>query len=68
VPVIPPAGGRAGDREALDQLVGAVQGELRRLARVHMRGERTPHTLQPTALVNELYVRVADLRAIDWRE
>jgi RNA polymerase sigma factor (TIGR02999 family) len=48
--------------------MATVQSELRRLARVHMRGERRDHTLQPTALVNEVYLRVVDLRWINWRD
>jgi RNA polymerase sigma factor (TIGR02999 family) len=57
-----------GDAGALDRLMATVQSELRRLARVHMRGERRDHTLQPTALVNEVYLRVVDLRWINWRD
>jgi len=41
---------------------------LRRLARVHMRGERPDHVLQPTALVNEVYLRLAQLHSIQWRD
>jgi RNA polymerase sigma factor (TIGR02999 family) len=57
-----------GDDVALDRLMALVQSELRCLARVHMRGERRDHTLQPTALVNEVYLRVADLQRIKWRD
>jgi RNA polymerase sigma factor (TIGR02999 family) len=57
-----------GDAGALDRLMALVQAELRRLARVHMRGERRDHTLQPTALVNEVYLRLVDLRRINWRD
>ena len=57
-----------GDAGALDRLMAVVQSELRRLARVHMRGERRDHTLQPTALVNEVYIRLADLRRLKWRD
>ena len=59
---------QAGDRVALDRLLPVVHAELRRLARVHMRGERTGRTLQPTALVNEVYLRLAELHAMDWRD
>ena len=59
---------REGDRVAFDQLIPVVQGELRRLARVHMRGERQGCTLQPTALVNEVYIRLADLQAMNWQD
>jgi RNA polymerase sigma factor (TIGR02999 family) len=56
-----------GDRAALDKLVALVQPELRRLARRHMRGERPGHTLQTTALVNEVYLKLAALPRPDWR-
>jgi RNA polymerase sigma-70 factor (ECF subfamily) len=59
---------RAGDREALDRLMPLVAAELRHLARIQMRGERADLTLQPTALVNELYLRLVGLRDIDWRD
>src|SRR5579871_6146909 len=47
-----------GDAQARDQLVPIVYGELRRLAHYHMEGEREGHTLQTTALVHEVYVRL----------
>ena len=50
---------REGDTAVLDQLVPMVYDELRRLARAHLRAERNP-SLQPTALVHELYLRLAD--------
>src|SRR5947207_11110965 len=50
---------KAGDHAALDALVPLVESELRRLARGYMRNERTGHTLQPTALVNEAWMRMA---------
>jgi RNA polymerase sigma-70 factor (ECF subfamily) len=50
---------KEGDRAALDALVPLVQMELRRLAGGYMRNERPGHTLQPTALVNEAWVRLA---------
>jgi len=56
-----------GDREAAAELVPRVIGELRRLARHYMRNERVGHTLQPTALVNEAYLRLADYRQMDWK-
>lgn len=49
---------KAGDPGARDQLFQVVYAELRRLAGRHMRGERRDHTLQPTALVNEAYLRL----------
>jgi RNA polymerase sigma factor (TIGR02999 family) len=57
--------GRAG---ALDELVPAVYAELQALAHHHMRGERTGHTLDTTALVHEAWVRLVDLRRVEWRD
>ncbi|MEM1447578.1 MAG: sigma-70 family RNA polymerase sigma factor [Planctomycetota bacterium] len=57
---------RSGDDSALHELVEAVQGELRRLASRHLAGERRDHTLQPTALVNEAYLKLIDQRNRDW--
>jgi RNA polymerase sigma factor (TIGR02999 family) len=51
----------AGDRRALQQLIPLVYDELRRVARRHMLKERAAHTLQTTALVHEMYVRLANL-------
>jgi RNA polymerase sigma-70 factor, ECF subfamily len=48
-----------GDRSALDLLTAAVYGELRKIADGYLRNERTAHTLQPTALVNEAWLRLA---------
>jgi RNA polymerase sigma factor (TIGR02999 family) len=56
-----------GDRTAFDQLAPVVYQELRRLARHYMAGERQDHTLQPTALVHEAYVRLADFRHLHWK-
>lgn len=58
---------RAGDREALNRLMPLVQNELRRIARRHMAGEGAGHSLQPTALVNEAYLRLFDVERIDWQ-
>src|SRR5215471_11311119 len=58
---------RNGDKTALGELTPLVYEELRRLARHYMRGERINHTLQPTALVNEAYTRMVDLRDIHWQ-
>jgi RNA polymerase sigma factor (TIGR02999 family) len=58
---------RDGDRSALDRLVPIVQGELRRIAHNRLSRERPDHTLQPTALVNEAYLRLIGLPHIDWR-
>ena len=57
---------REGDEDALPRLVDAVQVELRALAGQVLRGERADHTLQPTALVNEAYLRLVDQRVRDW--
>ena len=59
---------QAGDKSALDAVMAEVHDELRRLARLHMRGEARVLTLQPTALVNEVYLRLAPLGAMDWRD
>jgi RNA polymerase sigma factor (TIGR02999 family) len=48
----------AGDRTALDRVLPLIYGELRKLAMRHLNGERTGHTLQPTALVHEAYVKL----------
>ena len=56
-----------GDESAFDQLVPLVYQELRALARRYMRHERPDHTLQPTALVNEAYVRLIDVNRIQWQ-
>src|SRR3712207_9567983 len=51
-----------GDKSALDKLMPVVYDELRRLASNYLRRERAGHTLQPTALVNEAYLRLVDQR------
>src|SRR2546428_744359 len=58
---------RSGDKDALEELMPLVHQELRRLARHYLRGERIGHTLQPTALVNEAYLRLIDYRDIQWQ-
>ncbi len=57
---------REGRPNALDELIPLVYDELRRIAVRHMRRERVEHTLQPTALVNEAYVRLVDQTRVDW--
>jgi len=57
---------RGGDAAAFDQLVDALYGELHRIARRCMAGERAGHSLQPTALVNEAYLRLVDAQRVDW--
>jgi len=57
---------RQGDRGAGDKLFPLVYSELHRLARAYMRRERPNHTLQPTALINEAYMRLAQA-SVDWQ-
>jgi len=59
---------REGDRRAQDQLFEALMPELRKIARNCFRGERPGHTLQPTALVNEAFLRLAKAKNIDWHD
>lgn len=56
-----------GDRTALNQLLPLVYAELRRIAARQLRTERVGHTLQPTALVHEVYLRIIDQRRVDWQ-
>jgi len=56
-----------GDEAALQQLIPIVHEELRRLARRQMARERPGHTLQPTALVNEAYLRLINLKQMHWQ-
>jgi len=56
-----------GDPEARDRLMPLVFDELRAIARHHFQLERPGHTLQPTAVVNELYLRLAAQRKVQWR-
>lgn len=58
---------RAGNEQALEKLTPEIYRELRRAARQCMRNERDGHTLQTTALINELYLRLPDLQGIDWQ-
>ncbi len=51
---------RAGDQAAMDKIMPIVQQELRRVAAAYLRRERSDHTLQPTALINEAYIRLMD--------
>jgi RNA polymerase sigma-70 factor, ECF subfamily len=57
-----------GDSSALDRLTPLVYEELRRMAGAYMRKERPGHTLQPTALVNEAFLRLVDVRNLDWND
>ena len=56
-----------GDADALEQLLPVVYRELRRIALRQMRRERDDHTLVPTALVHELYLRLVDQRMMTWQ-
>lgn len=56
-----------GDGAALERLMPLVYGELRRLAASYLRVERKDHTLQPTALVHEAYLRLVDQRSVNWQ-
>lgn len=56
-----------GDQGANEKLIPIIFAELRRLARHHMKNERLGHTLQPTALVNEAYIRLAGFERMDWQ-
>jgi RNA polymerase sigma-70 factor, ECF subfamily len=62
-----PAPSAAGDVEALSEMLPMVYQELRDLAGHYLRGERIDHTLQPTALVHEAYLRLRNQRDVDWR-
>jgi len=57
-----------GDREAADRLMKLVYGELRKLAASYLRHQRSDHTLQPTALVHEAYLKLIDVSQIDWQD
>jgi RNA polymerase sigma factor (TIGR02999 family) len=57
-----------GERAALDRLVPLVHHELHQLARRYLRDERHGHTLQPTALVNEAYLRLIELDRMQWQD
>lgn len=58
---------RGGDRQALDQLIPSIYRELHRLAQSSMRGEAAGATLQPTALVNEAFVRLVEMD-VPWQD
>jgi RNA polymerase sigma factor (TIGR02999 family) len=59
---------RSGDEEAFQKLAPLVYDELRQLAQRHMRNERPGHTMQPTALVHEAILKLADLSAVNWQD
>src|SRR4051794_8575498 len=56
-----------GEQAALDEMLPLVYEDLRRLAAFYMSRERPGHTLQPTALVNEAYLRLVEQRKVDWK-
>lgn len=58
---------QAGDRGAYDRVVTSLYAELRRLARRSLSGEAPGHTLEPTALVHEAYLRLAGQNRVDWQ-
>jgi RNA polymerase sigma factor (TIGR02999 family) len=60
------AGLRAGDKTVLDSLVPALYAELHRIAEACLASERPDHTLQPTALVHEAYLRLLGQHHLDW--
>jgi len=57
-----------GDREAADRLMMLVYDEMRRLAASYLRRQRSDHTLQPTALVHEAYMKLIDVSEVDWQD
>jgi RNA polymerase sigma factor (TIGR02999 family) len=59
---------RSGDLQAESSLFECLMPDLRRIAGCCFRGERPGHTLQPTALVNEAFIRLARAKNIDWRD
>src|ERR1041385_7331347 len=58
----------AGDRDALDQLTPLVYRELHRSAKRYMARQQPDHTLQTSALVNEVYLRLVDFKAVNWED
>ena len=58
---------RAGDESALDKLIPLVHAEMRQIAGGMIARERQRHTLQPTALVNEVFLRLVDVRRVQWQ-
>lgn len=58
----------SGARSDVDALMAAIYQDMRRLAASHMSAERRDHTLQPTALVHEAYVKLIDQRRCDWKD
>ncbi len=59
---------RSGDPHAGEKLFARIYDELKRIAAAQLRGERPGHTLQPTAIVNEAFLRLMRQQGIDWRD
>src|SRR5262245_21265077 len=59
---------RSGDLAAEERLFALVQPDLRRIAQHYMRRERRGHTLQPTDLLNETYLKLTGAKEVDWRD
>ena len=59
---------KRGDAAALDRLLPLIYAELRRIASRHLRRERLGHTLQPTALVHEAYLKLVQATELEWRD
>lgn len=57
-----------GDQAALERLTARVYGEMHRMARRYMKNEQRGHTLQATALVHEVYLRLVDVGNVEWRQ
>lgn len=57
-----------GKRESADVLLSLVYDELRKIARQYLRKERSDHTLQPTALVHEAYMKLIDISDVSWQD
>src|SRR5262249_42492391 len=55
-----------GDSSALERLIARVHSELHRIAKRRMASERPSHTLEPTALINEAYIRLVDWKNVQW--
>ena len=56
-----------GKRDVVDELLPMIYDELKRIAASYLRRERTDHTLQPTALVNEAYMKMIDITRVNWQ-
>ena len=56
-----------GKRDAVDELLPIIYDELKRIAANYLRRERSDHTLQPTALVNEAYLKMVDITQVSWQ-